>query len=314
MTAALSALFPVLLFIGLGGFAGRIGWVGPEAAKGLANLVFLVLTPALLFRTMAGVRWGDLHFAPVSVYFAAALAVFFGVLWRCGFGRRGAVLALASTFSNTVMIGIALVGLAFGKAGLVTLLTLISIHSLILLTLATVVLELAVMREASRAGAPRRSMARSVLRVLRGAILHPIPLPIVLGLLYAQTGWGLPGMVGQPLQLLGNCVGPLALILVGATLARAQVGAQMAGALRLALVKNLVHPALVAGLGLAFGLRGLPLAVMVTTAALPIGANVFMFSQRYRTAEELVTAGVAVSTLLALATVPLALAVAALLA
>jgi predicted permease len=310
VATAFSALAPVLLFIALGLFAGRIGWVGPEAAKGLANLVFLVLSPALLFRTMAGVSVADLHFAPVSIYFAAALAIFGGILWRCGFGRRGAVLALAGTFSNTVMIGIALVGLAFGKAGLVTLLTLISIHSLILLTLATVVLETVVLREGAAGPQAGASMAAAVGRVLRGAILHPIPLPIILGLLYAQTGLPLPDAIGQPLQLLGNCVGPLALILVGATLGQAKVGGHLRGALRLALVKNVAHPALVAGLGLAFGLRGLPLAVMITTAALPIGANVFMFSQRYRVAEGLVTAGVAVSTALALVTVPVALWVA----
>ena len=43
-------------------------------------------------------------------------------------------------------------------------------------------------------------------------------------------------------------------------------------------------------------LTGLPLTVMIAAASLPIGANVFMFSQRYEVAEELVTAGVAVST------------------
>jgi malonate transporter len=40
-------------------------------------------------------------------------------------------------------------------------------------------------------------------------------------------------------------------------------------------------------------------------ASLPIGANVFLFSQRYQKAEDLVTASVAVSTLVALVTVTL---------
>ena len=52
-------------------------------------------------------------------------------------------------------------------------------------------------------------------------------------------------------------------------------------------------------------MRGVPLAVLVATAALPIGANVFIFSQRYEVAQALVTAGVAVSTLLALVSVSL---------
>jgi len=75
-----------------------------------------------------------------------------------------------------------------------------------------------------------------------------------------------------------------------------------------ALIKNLAHPALVALLGWALGLRGLPLQVMVVAAALPIGANVFLFSQRYKTAEDLVTASVAVSTALALVTLSVVMA------
>jgi hypothetical protein len=51
-----------------------------------------------------------------------------------------------------------------------------------------------------------------------------------------------------------------------------------------------------AGAGWALGLRGVPLAVMVIAASLPIGANVFLFSQRYQVAQQLVTASVAVST------------------
>jgi hypothetical protein len=49
------------------------------------------------------------------------------------------------------------------------------------------------------------------------------------------------------------------------------------------------------------------MAVMVATAALPMGANVFLFSQRYGVAQELITASVAVSTAMSLLTLTLAL-------
>ena len=82
-------------------------------------------------------------------------------------------------------------------------------------------------------------------------------------------------------------MGPMSLLMVGATLASARIGHELKGALGLALLKNLLLPALVALVGMAMGLHGLPLTVMVVTASLPIGANVFMFSQRYNVAEEL---------------------------
>lgn len=297
------ALIPVVLLIAIGFLSGRLGFIKASAVKDLSNLVFLVLTPALLFRTMSTVHIEQLDFRPVAIYFVAAGLIFASILVLRGFNRRAAVLALASTFSNTLMIGVPLVGLAYGEAGLVVLFTLVSVHALVLLTLATLVLEFAVAREAAGGQATPRHIALTVARAARSAVLHPVPLPIIAGLLFAQTGLTVPAVVDKPLQLLGNAFSPLALVLVGVTLASTAIGPHLKGALALALVKNVVHPLLLALIAWALGLSGLTLLVMVVTAALPIGANVFLFSQRYQVAEELVTASVAVSSLLGLLTV-----------
>ncbi len=302
----ISALLPVVLLIAIGFIAGRAGWIRPEASKDLSNLVFMVLTPALLFRTMSTVHIEQLDFRPVAMYFVAATLLFAAVLVWQGFTRRAAVLALAATFSNTVMIGVPLVGLAYGQAGLVMLFTLISVHALVLLTLATIMLELAVAREAAATGQQAtQHMALTVLAAVRNGIFHPVPLPILVGLLFAQTGLVLPEIVDKPLALLGNAFGPIALLLVGVTLTQVRVGANLKGALGLALIKNIAFPALVAGLSWSLGLSGLSLSVMIVAASMPIGANVFLFSQRYQVAQEQVTAAVAVSTLLAMVTVSL---------
>ena len=114
-------------------------------------------------------------------------------------------------------------------------------------------------------------------------------------------------MLDKPLELLANAFGPLALVLVGVTLANTPVGRHWRQALALASVKNLLHPLLVFGLCRLLGVSGLPMTVMVVASALPIGANVFLFSQRYKVAEELVTASVVVSTALALLSLTLVL-------
>lgn len=310
-----SSLLPVVLLIFIGFIAGKARLIRAEAVRDLSNLVFLVLTQALLFRTMSSVHVERLDFKPVALYFAVAGALFAAMVLLRGMNSRAAVLGLASIFSNTVMIGVPLVGLAYGEAGLVLLFTLISLHALILLTLATVVLELLVAREAAqaKAGEPRRMLATVGLAV-RNAVVHPVPLPIIAGLLFAQTGLALPGVVDRPLKLLGDAFGPVALVLVGVTLAQASIGAHLKGALAISAIKTLLHPLLMAAAGWLFGLRGLPLTVMVVAASLPIGANVFLFSQRYQKAEELVTASVAVSTALALFSVSLVMALIPLLA
>lgn len=309
-----SSLLPVVVLIAIGFVAGHIGWIRAEATKDLSNLVFMVLTPSLLFRTMSTVHVEQLNFKPVAVYFVAALLLFAGMLAWQGLNRRAAVLALAATFSNTVMIGIPLIGLAYGQPGLVTLFTLISVHSLVLLTLTTVVLELITASEERQLGkVGQRPLALTVLAAIKNGIFHPVPLPIIVGLLFAQTGLELPEVVDKPLLLLGTAFGPVALLLVGVTLTQVPVGPYLKRAMGLSVLKNLLMPTLVAALGVGLGMPVLPLSVMIVTASLPIGANVFLFAQRYEVAQDQITASMAVSTVLGLATITLVMSLVALL-
>lgn len=302
--AVVTSLLPVVLLIAVGYAASRLGVVSASGTREISNLAFMVLSPALLFRTMATVHPEQLDFAPVGLYFGAAVLLFGGTLAVQGLNRRGAVLGLACTFSNTVMIGIPLITLAYGEQGLVILLTLVSVHALALLTLGTVVLEMAVAREQQAVSA---GALRTVLQAARGALLHPVPLPILAGLLYAQTGWGIPPLLDKPLHWLGSAFGPLALLLVGMTLAGKTAREHWNTAIGLVLAKNFALPVAVAVLGHLWGLSGMPLTVIVVTASLPIGANVFLFSQRYQVAEREVTAAVALSTLAALLSVSLSM-------
>lgn len=297
-----ASLTPVFLLIALGYFAGRRDWIHESAVRDLSNLVFLLLIPALLFRTMSGVHVETLDLRPLAAYFPAALLLLIvSIAWR-GFNRSSVVMALGGVFSNMVMIGITLVELAYGKAALVTLLTLVSVHALILLTVGSVVLELVVAREAREGGERAPHVLETAWSAFKGALIHPIPLPIISGLLFAQTGWSLPAVVDKPLQLLGSAFGPLALVLVGVTLARTPLGGHLKPALWITASKNLLLPLLVGVSAWAWGITGLPLTVMVVAAALPMGANVFLFAQRYEVAQGLTTAAMGLSTVLALFT------------
>ena len=287
-----ASLTPVFLLIALGYLAGRLNWIRDVAVKDLSNLVFLLLIPALLFRTMSAVHVETLDLRPLLAYFPAALLLLFGsIAWR-GFNRASVVMALGGVFSNMVMIGITLVELAYGKEAVVTL-----------LTLGSIVLELVVAREARDGGERAPHVLETAWSAFKGALIHPIPLPIISGLLFAQTGWSLPTVVDKPLQLLvGSAFGPIALVLVGVTLARTPLGGHLKPALWITASKNLLLPLMVGLSAWAWGIDGLPLTVMVVAAALPMGANVFLFAQRYEVAEALTTAAMGLSTVLALFT------------
>lgn len=297
MNAAVgSALWPVVLLIGVGWLATRLRWLRPEGIGDLSNLVFMLLTPALLFRTMSTVRVQDLALAPVAVYFVAAVTWLLGLWVWFGRDAAAAVRALAATFGNTVMIGIPLVTLAWGQAGLVTLLSLISLHALILLTLSTALLE----SVSAVADPARSSRGWPWAQTLRKGLLHPVPLPILLGLAWAQTGWHIAGVIDGPLRLLGQAFGPLALVLVGASLAVLAPGAHWRAALRLALLKIIGLPLFFAAWAWAAGMNGPARDVLLVAAALPAGANVFLFAQKYAVVQDEVTAAMGASNLLAL--------------
>jgi hypothetical protein len=96
---------------------------------------------------------------------------------------------------------------------------------------------------------------------------------------------------------------------VGVTLALTPLTGHWRSALWSTLSKNLVLPVLVGASAVAFGITGLPLTVMVVAAALPTGANVFLFAQRYQVEQASTTAGMGVSTALALFTLSIVMLV-----
>lgn len=302
----LVSLLPVMLLIALGFVAGRLKLMRAESVRDLSNFVFLLLLQALLFRTMATVDLARLDLASVALYYVVTSGLFLALLFGQGPSSRAAMLALAGVFSNAVMIGVPLVQLAYGSEGLAVLFALVSLHALVVLSLATVATELLLAREQANSGQGTRPRLLATLgRAVKNTLLHPVPLPIIAGLLYALTGLGLHPVIDRPLKLLGDAFGPVALVLVGLTLSYTSVGPHLKTALRIACLKNLLHPLLMAAAGWALGLRGMTLTVLIVTAALPVGANVFLFSQRYRQAEDLVTASMAVSTLMAVFTLSL---------
>ena len=95
--SVLSSLLPVVLLIATGFVASKADWVRAGATKDLSNLVFVVLTPALLFRTMSTVRVQQLEFAPVAIYFAAAALLFADLLYMQLLGSIVPVQALVAS-------------------------------------------------------------------------------------------------------------------------------------------------------------------------------------------------------------------------
>jgi malonate transporter len=215
------------------------------------------------------------------------------------------VRAITASFGNSVQLGIPLAAALFGEIGLGLHVTVVSLHALVLLTVLTALVELDLARE--RAGGAR--LADTLRTTLRNTLVHPVVLPVVAGMVWNATGLGLPPVVDEVLELLGSAVVPLCVVLIGMSLAYYGVRGGVRDALVLTAFKLLLLPMLVIAVAYgAFGLRGLPLEVIVMMAALPVGSNALIFAQRYNALEAETTAAIVFSTLAFALTAPLWLA------
>jgi predicted permease len=307
-------LLAVFAIIALGWGAGRIRVLEPGAARTLSAAAFGLFTPALLFRTTARVALGGLPWIMLGAYFGATLGLMLAVYaWqRIRLPKDPAVpavRALSMSFSNTVQLGIPVVTAVFGTAGLAILIAIISLQAAVLLTTGTVLVETDLARNRRSQAGEGFTVWRALGTTLRRSLVHPVVLPVVLGLTYHATGWPIPGPVDDTLATLAQAVVPVSLVTIGLTLYQYGIAGAVGQAIALSFGKLLVQPTIV--LVVAYwgvGLRGLPLTIAVLCAALPIGSNVLLFAQRYDVLQPETTAAIVTSTTAFLATAGLWLA------
>ena len=322
MTADVAArLAGIVAVVAIGYLVARTRVLGSdEAAPVLSDLAFTVLTPALLLRTTATVDLATLPWVTLTAFFGPALAVLLGVyLLARALRRHGdppgapAVRAICVTFGNSVQVGLPVVVALYGTAGLRLHVAIVSLHALTLLTVVTVLIELDLarsLRAADGAAATGHHLARTLLLTARNTVIHPVVLPVLVGLAVNLAGVPVPGPVDDVLALLGQAVVPVCLILIGVSLHRYGSRTALAPAALLGAAKLFVLPAavLVTARWL-LDVRGLPLDVTVLCAAAPVGSNALLFAQRYRTLEGEASTAVVLSTPAYALTLPLWLAV-----
>ena len=317
MNAAVYAkLAAIFITVALGWIAARRGWLGRlgggegGAARVLSDTAFFLFVPALLFRTMARIDLARMPWPTLAAYFVPVL-IYLLVVYALQRRRAhtagpavAATRATGATYGNAVQLGIPMAAAVFGEAGLALHVALVSLHGLLLLTLLTVLVELDLAR-----ARPQGSLAATVRTTARNAVIHPVVLPVLVGLLWNLAGLPLPAVLDGALVMLGSAVVPVCLVLIGVSLASYGVAGHLRGAVALSLVKLLLLPALVWAVGRGLlGLQGTPLGVLVMMAALPVGANALIFAQRYRTLEAEASAAIVLSTFAFAATAPMWLA------
>lgn len=295
----------LFVLMGAGFLARRMKILGDAAMEGFANLLMMVVTPCLIIdcfqRPFDPQMLGGLAiaFAIASVGHFAAIAMAYALVRHREEDVRRP-LALAAVFSNAGFMGIPLEQAILGDEGVFYGVAYIVVFNLFMWSWG--------LRTMKGAGDGSRGAE------VRKMVLNPGTIGISVGLPVFLFSIKMPFVVAAPLHHIANLNTPLAMIVVGYSLAGAKLGrvARMPQAYVTIAIRLVVYPLLVIAAMYPFrGIldRNMMLAMSIAAAA-PVAAMVSMFAVKFRRDVETSVAVVSASTLLSILTIPAVVALA----
>ena len=290
MLEILRVTFPFFALVLCGYVAARKRLLPLEAIPGLNGFVLFFALPCMLFRfgadtpiaqlLDAGVFFTYLFCALLMVAFSIAISLNARIRWN-----DASLGALVAAFPNTGFMGVPLLVALLGSAAAGPAIVTIVVDMVITTSLCVALSRMDAAGEHGVAVAARKALA--------GVVRNPMPWAISLGAAFSFWNLVLIGPVNQTVSLLADSASPVALFTIGAVLARSQMLAHqrphgplpVVDYLPIALLKLVVHPVLVFGVGWTAMRWGVPiepfaLQVMVLVAALPSASNVSLLAER----------------------------------
>lgn len=311
MDVILNAVVPLFSLIILGFVAGKRRWIDASGVKALVSFIFNIAMPALLFRLVVvsditGLIDPRFLLAHISAQIAAAVigALLGYALFRLE-PQNLVIQGFGSSFPNSVLLGIPLMLALYGERGAVPV-TMIFAFNVALYSIVTMLLE-TVRREAEQI--EPLAVLKTTGRAIAG---NPIILAAITGMIVGGLGFGLAPVLDKTLGFIGQAGPPTALFALGASLSVREMAKGLHGPLGAAslmtLCKLLLHPTFAWVMAVPIlGLDPFLATAAVIVAALPVGANVYIFAQHYDVAVLEASSAILISTGISMVTIPVLL-------
>ena len=274
---------PIFILIGLGFVAVRSGLIGIEQVRGMGTFVIYFALPALLFNALSQRDFDEvMNVSYLSAYALASLAVFgSGLLLASRLRGQGlsasAVLAMGMAVPNSGFVGYPIAVMVMGNTAALGMALGMLVENLLLLPLA-----LALAEAGQQRGEGWRVARETGLRLLR----NPLIIAISLGLASSVSGWHLPALPQRVIDMLVGASAPVALFVIGGSLAAALAAQRpqgmLADVLQTSLGKLVLHPAALALSYLVFtDIDPLLMVTGLLFAAAPVMTVYPILGQRY---------------------------------
>ena len=291
-------IMPVFGMVGVGFVASRARLISDKASDGLAEYVFSIGVPVLIFKTLADSKMPDAqpwgywiaYFTGAFLVFAVTMAVAMLVFKRSH--TEAVIQGFAAGQANTVFLGVPLILKVYGEEGAVPLFLLIAVHLPVMLVAATVMVE----------GHSGFSF-NTVRRLAKALAFNPILLGIYAGAFGRIFGLQTSGVPKQMLDMVAASATPCALISLGLALNRYGLSGDFKASAFISMMKLMVHPALVFLLVQFLPMPRAWAGVAVLFAAMPCGINAYLLAQRYGAGVRISSSAVSLSTALGILTI-----------
>lgn len=303
MSAVLAAIAPIFGLIALGWLLRRTLFPSPDFWVPVEKLTYYVLFPALLVASIATAR---LEGSATLLLIAVALGTLAAISALLFLLRRA--LGLDGPDFTSVLQGgirfntyIALAGAAglYGTRGLAEIAIVLAVAIPVVNAISIYALSAYGARDAdaTEAANPWREVAR-----------NPLIVSSAVGLVLAVADVPLPAFASAMLDILGRGSLSLGLLTVGAGLVVGNIGRQMRGVAIASVAKLALAPLVAFAAAQYFGLSPMSAGILVLFAAQPTATTSYILARRLGGNSELMAAIIALQTLLAALTLPLAVA------
>lgn len=292
------------LIAGIGFVTDKLGLFKKADAKRLIDLLFNVILPIAVIHTFMTMEYSKEHIKGILIAFVCAFAThLFGagvalITFRKRSLKEQGIYHYAIILSNAAFLALPLAKSVIGNEGIFYCSVYVAVFNMVAFTLG--IYEIS---------------GHEAKIDLKKLVLNPGSISVLIGLPLYFLQLDIPHFISYPMEIVGNCNSPLAMIVFGTFLANSSFKNMFAkkeiyfvSFLRLVLI-----PLCMLGIFYVCGVRGSLLVAMIISASAPTATNTAMYAAKYENNTALGSEIAAQSSVLSIITMPVVVALASVL-
>lgn len=292
------------LIAGIGFVTDKVGLFKKADAKRLIDLLFNVILPIAVIHTFMTMEYSKEHIKGILIAFVCAFAThLFGagvalITFRKRSLKEQGIYHYAIILSNAAFLALPLAKSVIGNEGIFYCSVYVAVFNMVAFTLG--IYEIS---------------GHEAKIDLKKLVLNPGSISVLIGLPLYFLQLDIPHFISYPMEIVGNCNSPLAMIVFGTFLANSSFKNMFVkkeiyfvSFLRLVLI-----PLCMLGIFYFCGVRGSLLVAMIISASAPTATNTAMYAAKYENDTALGSEIAAQSSVLSIITMPVVVALASVL-